>query len=128
MNKVYRSNRSHALSHKPHLGPIQTTARKRQPFPPGPTISALQALKLLHQPHRHIARLRQRVLLSEANPRPTCISHQQIDLKTRKAHKLEALTVEGQVFPPGSQRLPALRLVQVRVLAVQVFASVHRVW
>jgi hypothetical protein len=37
------------------------------------------------------------------------------------------LAIEGKVLPPGSQRLPALWLVQVCILAVQVLAPVHRV-
>jgi hypothetical protein len=102
-------NHLNALSlrrRKPHLNPIQTRTRQRQRLLPLPRISTLNRTKLLHQPHSHITRFRQRILLPQANP---------------------WAAVERQVLPARPQRLPALGPVLVGVGPVDVLATMHGV-
>lgn len=88
--------------------PAPTPRRQRKPelFLPGAWISALQTLESLRKSYRNITRLRQGVLLSQADPRSA---------------------VERQILPAGAQLLPALGPVFERIGAVEARLAVHDV-
>lgn len=90
--------------HHPHLHPLLTTTSQRQFLNPLPTIPILHPLKLLHQPHNRVARLCQRKVLANTNPRSA---------------------VEREVSPPWTKTLPSFWAELEGVFPVDVLAAVQ---
>ena len=96
---------------QPHLqrNRVRRAVSQSQLTPNNPlqlTLSRLQRIKPLQQPHNNIASLGQSKLLANANPRPT---------------------VERQELPARLSALEAFRLELLGVRAPEVFAAVHDV-
>jgi hypothetical protein len=96
-----------SLPHRNHR-PIPRATSNSHMLRPRLLIPALQLAKRLQHPDRNIIRLRQRILLAQANSRPAA---------------------ERQVAPSGAQRrvFPALRAENVGVRAVDGFLAHGRV-
>jgi len=91
---------------QPNLRPALRAKRQSNTLPPRAGLATLQRLKLLAQPTCHIRRLSKRILLSETDSRSS---------------------IEGQVLPPRTKRLPAFGPELIEILAVVIGAAVHGV-
>jgi hypothetical protein len=91
---------------QPDPTPIRTSRHTQQMPRLHPLILINQAVKPLHQPDRHIPRLRQRELLAQTDPRPA---------------------IKRQVLPADLLPLPPLRLKFLHILAPDILPVVHHV-